>query len=292
MSLQDPQIRAAALVEALPFIQKFRGETFVIKYGGSAMESDEAVERLLCDIVFLEAVGINPVVVHGGGKAISAKMRESGITARFVNGLRVTDAASIRIVEEVLDREVNPRLVKTFGEFGGHAQGFSGRNVLRAEKLRPVDDGKGGTEDLGFVGRVTGVDTTELEKVICAEQVPIVSPLAQDAGGQTYNINADEAAAAIAGALRAAKLIFLSDVPGIMRDREDPGSLVATVRADQVDALIRQKVLEGGMIPKVQGAVEALRVGVGKTHMIDGRLPHALLLEIFTNEGIGTEILA
>ena len=292
MSLQDPQIRAAALVEALPFIQKFRGETFVIKYGGSAMESDEAVERLLCDVVFLEAVGINPVVVHGGGKAISAKMREAGITARFVNGLRVTDAASIRIVEEVLDREVNPRLVKTFGEFGGHAQGFTGRNVLRAEKLRPVDDGKGGTEDLGFVGRVTGVDTTELEKVICAEQVPIVSPLAQDAEGQTYNINADEAAAAIAGALRAAKLIFLSDVPGIMRDREDPGSLVATVRADQVDALIRQKVLEGGMIPKVQGAVEALRVGVGKTHMIDGRLPHALLLEIFTNEGIGTEILA
>ena len=292
MSLQDPQIRAAALVEALPFIQKFRGETFVIKYGGSAMESDEAVERLLCDVVFLEAVGINPVVVHGGGKAISAEMREAGITARFVNGLRVTDAASIRIVEEVLDREVNPRLVKTFGEFGGHAQGFTGRNVLRAEKLRPVDDGKGGTEDLGFVGRVTGVDTTELEKVICAEQVPIVSPLAQDAGGQTYNINADEAAAAIAGALRAAKLIFLSDVPGIMRDREDPGSLVATVRADQVDALIRQKVLEGGMIPKVQGAVEALRVGVGKTHMIDGRLPHALLLEIFTNEGIGTEILA
>ena len=292
MSLQDPQIRAAALVEALPFIQKFRGATFVIKYGGSAMESDEAVERLLCDVVFLEAVGINPVVVHGGGKAISAKMREAGITARFVNGLRVTDAASIRIVEEVLDREVNPRLVKTFGEFGGHAQGFSGRNVLRAEKLRPVDDGKGGTEDLGFVGRVTGVDTTGLENVIRAEQVPIVSPLAQDAGGQTYNINADEAAAAIAGALRAAKLIFLSDVPGIMRDREDPGSLVATVRADQVDALIRQKVLEGGMIPKVQGAVEALRVGVRKTHMIDGRLPHALLLEIFTNEGIGTEILA
>ncbi|MFZ9931730.1 MAG: acetylglutamate kinase [Chthoniobacterales bacterium] len=292
MNLQDAQTRAAALAEALPFIQKFRGETFVIKYGGSAMENEEAVERLLCDVVFLEAVGINPVVVHGGGKAISAKMREAGVAARFVNGLRVTDAASIRIVEEVLDGAVNPRLVKTFNEFGGHARGFSGRHVLSAEKLRPVDDGKGGTEDLGFVGRVTSVDTTELEKVIRAEQVPIVSPLAQDAGGQTYNINADEAAAAIAGALRAAKLIFLSDVPGIMRDREDPNSLVATVGADQVDALIRQKVLEGGMIPKVQGAVEALRVGVGKTHMIDGRLPHALLLEIFTNEGIGTEILA
>ena len=287
MSLQDAQIGAAALSEALPFIQKFRGQTFVIKYGGSAMESEEVVERLLRDVVFLEAVGINPVLVHGGGKAISAKMREAGIAARFVNGLRVTDEASIRIVEDVLDGEVNPRLVKAVGDFGGHARGFSGRNILRAEKLPPVDNEKGKKEDLGFVGRVTGVETAELEKAL-----PVVSPLARGVDGKTYNINADEAAAAIAGALRAAKLIFLSDVPGIMRDREDPGSLVATVRTDQVDALIRQKVLEGGMIPKVQGAVEALRSGVGKTHMIDGRLPHALLLEIFTNEGVGTEIVA
>jgi acetylglutamate kinase len=292
MSLQDAQIRAAALSEALPFIQKFRGQTFVIKYGGSAMESEEAVERLLRDVVFLEAVGINPVLVHGGGKAISAKMREAGITARFVNGLRVTDEASIRIVEDVLDREVNPLLVKAVGEFGAHAQGFTGRDVLTAQKLPPVENDKGAKEDLGFVGRVTGVDTAALEKSLREERLPVVSPVAKGADGKTYNINADEAAAAIAGALRAAKLIFLSDVPGIMRDREDPGSLVATVRADQVDALIRQKVLEGGMIPKVQGAVAALRNGVGKTHMIDGRLPHALLLEIFTNEGVGTEIVA
>ena len=292
MSLQDAQIRAAALSEALPFVQKFRGQTFVIKYGGNAMESDEAVERLLRDVVFLEAVGINPVLVHGGGKAISARMREAGITARFVNGLRVTDEASIRIVEEVLDGEVNPRLVKAVDGFGGRGLGLSGRNVLRADKLPPVEKEKGAKEDLGFVGRVTGVETADLEGALREERLPVVSPLAQGADGKTYNINADEAAAAIAGALRAAKLIFLSDVPGIMRDREDPESLVATVRADQVDALIRQKVLEGGMIPKVQGAVEALRSGVGKTHMIDGRLPHALLLEIFTNEGVGTEILA
>jgi acetylglutamate kinase len=292
MSLTDASLRAATLIEALPYIQKFRGQTFVIKYGGSAMESDDAVERLLRDVVFLEAVGINPVLVHGGGKAISAKMREAGLTARFVNGLRVTDEASVRIVEEVLDREVNPRLVKTIGEFGGQAQGFSGRDILRAEKLPPVDNGKGASEDIGFVGRVTGVETAELERVIHEERVPVVSPVACGGDGQTYNINADEAAAAIAGALKASKLIFLSDVPGIMRDREDPESLVPTVRADQVNALIRQKVLEGGMIPKVQGAVEALRSGVGKTHMIDGRLPHALLLEIFTNEGVGTEIVA
>jgi acetylglutamate kinase len=204
----------------------------------------------------------------------------------------VTDQASIRIVEDVLDREVNPLLVKAVGEFGAHAQGFTGRDVLTAEKLPPVENDKGSKEDLGFVGRVTRVDTAALEKSLREERLPVVSPVAKGADGKTYNINADEAAAAIAGALRAAKLIFLSDVPGIMRDREDPGSLVATVRADQVDALIRQKVLEGGMIPKVQGAVAALRNGVGKTHMIDGRLPHALLLEIFTNEGVGTEIIA
>ncbi|MBU3665799.1 MAG: acetylglutamate kinase [Chthoniobacterales bacterium] len=292
MSLADAHLRAATLIEALPFMQTFRGRTFVIKYGGSAMESDEAVERLLRDVVFLEAVGVNPVLVHGGGKAISARMREAGLAARFVNGLRVTDEDSVRIVEDVLDREVNPRLVSAIGEFGGRARGFSGRDVLRAEKLPPVENEKGAAEDIGFVGRVTGVETAGLESVLHEERVPVVSPVARGADGHTLNVNADEAAAAIAGALRADKLIFLSDVPGIMRDRDDPSSLIATVRIDQVDGLIRQKVLEGGMIPKVQGAVAALRKGVGKTHMIDGRLPHALLLEIFTNEGVGTEIVA
>ncbi len=292
MSLHDAALRAETLIEALPFIQKFRGQTFVIKYGGSAMEDDDAVERLLRDVVFLEAVGINPVLVHGGGKAISARMREAGLHARFVQGLRVTDDASIRIVEEVLDGAVNPRLVEMIGGFGGRARGFSGRAVLGAEKLAPLDDGKGGKEDIGFVGRVTGVRTAELEEVLREERVPVVSPVASGPDGQTLNVNADEAAAAIAGALRASKLIFLSDVPGIMRDREDPESLIPTVRSGQVDTLIRQKIIEGGMIPKLRGAVAALRQGVQKTHMVDGRLAHALLLEIFTNEGVGTEIVA
>jgi acetylglutamate kinase len=290
--MHDVSVRAEALVEALPFIQKFRGQTFVIKYGGSAMENEDAVERLLRDVVFLEAVGINPVLVHGGGKAISARMREAGLTARFVNGLRVTDGQSVQIVEDVLDRAVNPQLVKTIAEFGGRARGFSGRDVLRAEKLPPVDNGKGGTEDIGYVGRVTAVETSAMEQVLHEERVPVVSPVATAADGHTLNVNADEAAAAIAGALRAAKLIFLSDVPGLMRDREDPESLIPSVQSAQVETLIRQKVIEGGMIPKVQGAVAALRQGVQKTHMIDGRLPHALLLEIFTNEGVGTEIVA
>lgn len=292
MSLHDAGLRAETLIGALPYLQRFRGQTFVIKYGGSAMEDEAVVERLLKDVVFLEAVGINPVLVHGGGKAISARMRQEGLTARFVRGLRVTDEASIRIVEDVLDRAVNPGLVKTINAFGGRAEGFSGRNVLRAEKLPPVRDDSGGTEDIGFVGRVTGVETSALEKVLHEERVPVVSPVACAPDGHTLNVNADEAAAAIAAALCAAKLIFLSDVPGIMRDREDPESLIATVRAGQVDTLIRQKVIEGGMIPKLQGAVEALRRGVGKTHMVDGRLAHALLLEIFTDEGVGTEIVA
>jgi acetylglutamate kinase len=292
MSLHDAALRAATLVEALPFLQKFRGCTFVIKYGGSAMEDDDVVDRLLRDVVFLEAVGINPVLVHGGGKAISARMREAGLTARFVNGLRVTDEASIRIVEDVLDQKVNPRLVSAINSFGGRARGFSGRQVLRGEKLPPVEDGAGGLEDIGFVGRVTGVDTAELETVLHEERVPVVSPVASSESGQTLNINADEAAAAIAGALRAAKLVFLSDVPGIMRDRDDGDSLIPSVHAGQVETLIRQKVIGGGMIPKVRGAVAALQRGVEKTHMIDGRVPHGLLLEIFTNEGVGTEIVA
>lgn len=292
MSLHDAALRAATLVEALPFLQKFRGSTFVIKYGGSAMEDEDVVDRLLRDVVFLEAVGINPVLVHGGGKAISSKMREAGLVARFVNGLRVTDEASIRIVEEVLDREVNPRLVAAIDSFGGRAVGFSGRRVLRGEKLPPIEDGEGGVEDIGFVGRVTGVETKDLDAVLRQERVPVVSPVAASAGGHTLNVNADEAASAIAGALRASKLIFLSDVPGIMRDRENAGSLIPSIRVDQVETLIRQKVIEGGMIPKVRGAAEALRLGVGKTHMIDGRLAHGLLLEIFTNEGVGTEIVA
>ena len=291
MSLQDSNLRASTLIEALPYLQKFRGQTFVIKYGGSAMESETAVNRLLRDVVFLEAVGINPVLVHGGGKAISARMGELGLAARFVRGLRVTDEASVRIVEEVLDEEVNPRLVKAIGEFGGQARGFSGRDVLHAERLPPLENDQGGAEDLGFVGRVQRVETAELKKTLEEERVPVISPVARGTDGHTLNTNADEAAAAIAGALGAAKLIFLSDVPGIMRDQEDYTSLIPSVRADQVDDLIRQKVLEGGMIPKVQGAVEALRQGVQKTHMIDGRLAHALLLEIFTNDGVGTEIV-
>jgi acetylglutamate kinase len=283
--------RAEVLLEALPFIQKFRGQTFVIKYGGSAMEDDHLIERLLKDVVFLEAVGINPVLVHGGGKAITQRMREAGQAPRFVNGLRVTDLTSIKIVEEVLDGVIRPRIVQAMEGFGGRAEGFSGRDVFLAQRLSPQIDGKQ-LVDIGYVGEVVSLKLEEVREAIQNEIVPVISPIAQTDQGEILNVNADVAAAAMAGALKAAKMIFVSDVLGVMRDMKDPSSLIPTVNRAHVEQLIKDEIIEGGMIPKVQSAIEALGQGVGKIHLIDGRIPHALLLEIFTAAGIGTEIVS
>ena len=292
MSNISSAIRAEVLIEALPFIQKFRGQTFVIKYGGSALEDEHLIERLLRDLVFLEAVGINPVLVHGGGKSISGKMRDAGLSARFVNGLRVTDEATIDLVEEVLDREINPSLVNTINEFGGHAVGFSGRDVCLGEKLAPQVDAKTGeTIDLGYVGTVNTLNLETVRSIIAEEKVPVISPIARDFNGHTLNVNADIAAGSIAAALGASKMIYLSDVPGIMRDVDRRDSLIPSVNSEMVQKLMDQGVIAGGMIPKVNSALKALSAGVGKVHFIDGRIPHALLLEICTNSGIGTEVL-
>ncbi len=283
--------RSEALIEALPFIQKFRGQTFVIKYGGSAMEDEQQVERLLRDVVFLEAVGINPVIVHGGGKAISAKMREAGLSPQFFNGLRVTDAISVGIVEETLDREINPEIVTTIHEHGGHALGLSGKAVFISRRL-PLQRQTDGTEaDLGFVGEAIEVVTAEVLAAVKREVVPVISPIGATEEGQVLNINADVAAAALAAGLRAQKLIFVSDVPGIMRNPAQKDTLIPTVTSEQTQMLIDTKVIDGGMIPKVESAVRALQAGVGKIHLIGGQIPHCLLLEIFTNSGIGTEIV-
>jgi acetylglutamate kinase len=284
--------RAEVLIEALPYIQKYRGQLFVIKYGGSAMDDDQFVDRLLRDVVFLEAVGVNPVLIHGGGKAITARMREAGLKPRFVAGLRVTDEQSIRIVEDVLDREVNPHIVEKIRSFGGKAVGLSGRRVFKAEKLPPQKDDKGGDLDLGFVGTVNQVDLAEVHQAVAEETVPVISPIGQGADGTPLNVNADVGAGALAGALNASKLIFVSDVPGLMRHPADKDSLIPTVNRDAIEKLIAEGVIEGGMIPKVESAVSALNHGVGKVHLIDGRVAHSLLLEIFTNQGIGTEITA
>ncbi len=278
-------------MEALPFIQKFRGALFVIKYGGSAMEDDNVVERFLRDVVFLEAVGINPVLIHGGGKTITSRMRDAGLKPKFVNGLRVTDEQSIGIVTEVLDTVINPGIVKLLNDFGGKAVGIPGRQILRGKKLPPQTEGKGTAVDLGFVGEVVEVRIEAIQQAIAEEKVPVISPLAETEDGVVLNINADIAAGTIAGRLQAAKFIYLSDVPGIMRDPMDKQSLIPSVTRDMIEHLLEEEIISGGMIPKVESAMHALSMGVKKVHFIDGRLPHSLLLEVFTNAGIGTEIV-
>jgi acetylglutamate kinase len=291
MPYEDYMARTEALIEALPFIQRYRGQIILIKYGGSAMEDEDAVERLLRDVVFMEAVGIKPVLIHGGGKAISARMREAGQKPRFVNGLRVTDGEAIAIVEETLDRSLNPMLVQQIVEFGGKPVGLSGRDVFRATKLPPQKEGKAAPVDLGFVGEVIGVETAPVRAALEDEKIPVISPIGATEDGVVLNVNADVAAGALAGEIGASKLIYLSDVMGIMRDPKDKESLIPTVDRAMIDKLLDDEVIQGGMIPKVQSAVSALGCGVQKVHLIDGRIPHSLLLEIFTNSGVGTEIV-
>ena len=286
-----PGARAAALIEALPYIQKFRGKLFVIKYGGSAMEDDAVIDRLLRDIVLLEAVGINPVLIHGGGKAISQRMRDAGQKPRFVNGLRVTDAEAIAIVESVLDGVINPDITARIVKFGGSAVGIHGKDIFVGRKLPPQKDGAAEV-DMGFVGEVVEVNTDAIEDAVRRETVPVISPLARDVEGVVFNINADIAAGSVAGRLKAAKMIYVSDVPGLMRDPNDRASLIPSVTRAQTERLVADGVITGGMLPKVESATHALREGVQKVHFIDGRTPHALLIEVFSNAGIGTEIVA
>lgn len=291
MPLMTPESRSETLIEALPYIQQYRGQTFVIKYGGSAMEDEQIVDKFLRDVVFLEAVGINPVLVHGGGKAITAKMKAAGLAAHFIDGLRATSETAIHIVEETLDRQINPSIVETIHEFGGRARGFSGKDVFLARKLEKQAVIDGETIELGFVGEAEGVRAEAVSEAVHAEIVPVISPIGSTADGVVLNINADIAAASLAGELQASKLIYVTDVPGILTDPSQRDSLISSVTISQIDELIRRKVIAGGMIPKVQSATGALKKGVEKVHMIGGHIQHCLLLEIFTDAGIGTEIV-
>ncbi len=284
--------KAAVLVEALPYLQQFRGHTFLIKVGGSAMDDPELVKRLLRDVVFMEVAGINPVLVHGGGKAISAAMKSAGLDAEFVGGLRVTSDEAMTLVERTLSREINPGLVKGIEEFGGRALGVPGNEAFIGERISGWSQDEHREISLGRVGRVIGFDLSKIRAAITTEIVPVVSPIASEKGTLlSLNVNADLAASALAAELKATKLVYLSDVLGLMRDPGDESTLIHSIRADEVEALISDGTIRGGMIPKVRSSVEALRAGVGKVHMIDGRIPHSLLLEIFTTEGIGTEIV-
>ncbi len=285
--MQDLIAKAAVLLEALPYLQKFRGATFVVKYGGSFMDSPDEKIRLgvARDIVFLEAAGINPIVVHGGGKAITRAMESAGLKANFIQGQRVTDEQTANLVDKVLSREINPEIVKAIGALGGKARGFSGADIFKCRKL--LVEGN----DLGFVGEVIDVNTDPLRQCIRRGVTPIISPVALGTDGKIYNCNADVAAAQAAIALKAERLVFMSDVPGLLSNPKNPESVVPHLRTSEVDTLKKSGVIDKGMIPKVDSAVAAIKAGVEKVSFVDGRVPHAVLLEIFTDEGIGTEIV-
>jgi acetylglutamate kinase len=282
--------KADALLEALPYFQQFRGRTVVVKYGGAAMENPDLVGSVMRDIVFLEAVGINPVVVHGGGNAITAALRQENIATRFVDGFRFTDEASMRIIDRVLNEVISPSLAAKITELGGRAEVLPGKEVLVAVKATPHIDTRGAKVDLGFVGDIQETHIEQVQKLIDAEIVPVISPVGRGRDGQLYNINADIAAAKIAGALKAHKIIYLSDVNGVRRDPKDEASLISTLTPAQIQRLKEQGIIASGMIPKVDSALEALAGGVAKVHFLDGKQAHSLLLELFTDAGIGTEI--
>jgi len=284
--------KAHTLLEALPYIQRFSGATFVIKYGGSFMDSPDPDTRngVARDIVFLEAVEINPVVVHGGGKAITRAMEKAGLKATFLQGQRVTDQATARIADEVLSREINPEIVATINSLGGLARGFAGPDIFRSRKAQ-VKGPDGQPLDLGYVGEVTGVNTGPLLECIAKGVTPVISPTASGEDGKIYNCNADVAAAQAAIALKAKRLVFMSDVPGLLHDPKRPDSVISRLKTSEVGGLKQRGVIDKGMIPKVNSAVAAIKTGVEKVSFVDGRVSHSLLLEIFTDEGVGTEVV-
>lgn len=283
--------KAAVLIEALPYFQKFRDAILVIKFGGSAMEDRTLIKQTMRDIVFMECVGMKPVVVHGGGKAISAKMKQMDIKTKFINGLRYTCDKTLSVVDDVLHNEVNQHLMNGIDEAGGKGKRISGKEFIKANRLFSPCPKTGKALDLGFVGEITAVETDVIHEAVDKNILPIIPPLGRDDTGQAYNINADTAACNIAEALRARKLVFLSDVPGILRDPEDETTLISSIKVSEVQRLIKEGIIFGGMIPKIHSAISALNAGVNKVHLIDGRMRHSLLLEIFTDSGVGTEIV-
>ncbi|MDJ0674417.1 MAG: acetylglutamate kinase [Calothrix sp. MO_167.B42] len=282
---QTEATRVRVLSEALPYIQQFAGRTVVVKYGGAAMKDSTLKDKVIRDIVFLSCVGLRPILVHGGGPEINSWLNKLGIEAQFKNGLRVTDAPTMDVVEMVLVGRVNKEIVSLINQAGGQAVGMCGKdgNLIVA---RPQ-----GEEGIGFVGEVSNVDTKILETLVNNGYIPVVSSVAADEEGQAYNINADTVAGEIAAALGAEKLILLTDTPGILKDYKDPSTLIPKVDIQDARKLIADGTVGGGMIPKVNCCVRSLAQGVKATHIIDGRIPHALLLEIFTDGGIGTMLI-
>ncbi len=282
--------KAEILIEALPYIQKLYGKTVVIKYGGNAMINEELKNSVMEDITLLKYIGMNPVVVHGGGPDITNTLNKFEIKSEFVNGLRKTDLATMQVAQMVLVGKTNKEIVSMLNQKGGKAIGVCGidGNLIECEAMTTMVDGK--EEGLGFVGKITNVNTKLLDVLAKDEYIPVVAPIGVGKDGESYNINADTVAGEIASALKAEKLILLTDVEGV-KPSKDSEEIIAALTLDEVHDLIDKKIIVGGMIPKVLGCVEALERGVGRTHIIDGRIPHCLLLEIFTGKGIGTMIM-
>lgn len=276
--------KAKVLVEALPYIKQFNGKKVVIKYGGSAMVDETIKASVIQDIVLMKLVGFKPVIVHGGGKEISQLLNQLGIESAFHNGLRITTKETVEVVEMVLSGKVNKDIVQLIQNHDINAVGISGKDgkTLKVKKL--MSEGT----DIGFVGDITKVNTALIDSLLENDFIPVIAPIGTDEKGDTYNINADYAASAIAGALEAEKLIFLTDVEGVLRDVKDSKSLISKIAIDEVDVYIKQGIISGGMIPKVECCVEGLHLGVKNVHILDGRVEHSLLLEIFTQSGVGT----
>ncbi len=282
---RDPEVAVDVLLQALPYIEQFRGKVVVVKFGGNAMSSPELFEHFAKDVVMMHRVGMRPVVVHGGGPQIGEWLGRLGKESEFVGGRRVTDAETLEVAQMVLIGKVNSDIVTALNTFGPVALGLSGTDamLLEAEVRDP---------ELGFVGAVTKVNPVLIERTLSMDLIPVIATIGSDESGQTYNINADDAATEIAQALQAEKLIFLTDVPGLLTDVDDPDSLLTEVDTEQVREHISTGVISGGMIPKMAGCVRAIEHGVGQVHLIDGRIPHVLLLELLTHAGVGTMVTA
>jgi acetylglutamate kinase len=282
--------KAEILIEALPYIQKLYGKTVVIKYGGNAMINEELKTSVMEDITLLKYIGMNPVVVHGGGPDINKALDKFNIKSRFINGLRLTDKATMDVAQMVLVGKTNKEIVSILNQMGGKAVGICGidGNVIECEQYKTTIDGQ--ETDLGYVGKITNINSKLIELLAKDEYIPVIAPIGIGKDGQSYNINADTVAGEIAAALKAEKLMLLTDVPGVKKNKDSDEIIPALTSAEALE-LINKKIIDGGMIPKVLGCIEALEKGVGRTHIIDGRIPHCLLLEIFTNKGIGTMIM-
>ena len=279
--------KAEVLIEALPYIERFNRKVVVIKYGGSAMADESLQKHVIQDAVLLKLVGFKPIIVHGGGKAISKWVEKSGMTPQFINGLRVTDEPTMEIAEMVLNR-VNKTLVRMIEEMGVHAVGISGKDGGLLHVHKKLSGGK----DIGFVGEVDYVRSKVIQDLLDSDYLPVICPIGYDDDYNTYNINADDAACAIAKAMKAEKLAFLTDVAGVLRDPKDPSTLIYELPYEELDELLNSGCIGGGMLPKLNNCKDAVENGVSRVHIMDGRIPHCLLLEIFTNQGIGTAILS